>query len=95
MDITKYLLNERERQTDTERAVKCTFSFRLVLNPGSISRSCVILCFEPKFHPCKTGIIIIPYLLGLLGNISRNTFCRLKTQAVQSASLGSNPGSTA
>ena len=85
-NISKYLLNERDRQSEL---LSSLFEFQLVLNAGSIHRSCVILCFEPWLHLYNTSMKIIPDLLGLLGNIKRNAVCRLRTQAVLSASLSS------
>lgn len=92
VEITKYLLNEREnqRQTQKREPVVKWFEFGLVLNPGSIDRSCP-LSFQSI--PVRTGIVKIPYFLGVSGNSKCIPACRLRTQALPSASLGSNPGS--
>lgn len=89
MEITKYLLNEREKQRQTQKREPIVqwFEFGLVLNPGSLDTSC------PLTRPVRTGIVKIPYFLGVSGNSKCIPACRLRTQALPSTSLGSNPGS--
>ena len=75
--------DRQRRERESERAVTW-FEFRLVLNPGSTSRSCVTLCFDLQLHSeAETGVVVIPDFMGMLGNIKCNTVCRLCNQPAQ------------